>query len=123
MNITFATMKRKFALLNISLVVAVWSSILFQSIHSFEHIIAEFTTEHCEHSHETGDAQITHQHHNFDHCFSCQLHFSSFVTPEIFSYTFTAFFKAIPYFLLIKETPARFSGISYSLRGPPALIV
>lgn len=122
MNLTFAVMKRKFALLNISLIVAVLSSILFQSIHSFEHIIVEFSSEHCEHSHETGAAQITHQHHNFDHCFSCQFNFSSFIAPHNFSFTFNSVYKAIPYFLCTIETPSSFSGISYSLRGPPALL-
>lgn len=116
-------MKRKFAIINISLIVAVLSSILFQSIHSFEHIVAEFTTEHCEHSKATGDSQITHQHHNFDHCFSCEFHFSSFVAAESYSSTFFSVYTAVPYFLSKNEIPATFSGISYSLRGPPVFIV
>ncbi|HMI06927.1 MAG TPA: hypothetical protein VK528_05225 [Flavobacterium sp.] len=116
-------MKRKFAILNISLIVAILSSILFQSIHSFEHLVAEFTQEKCEHPHDTGKSQITHQHHNFDHCFTCEFHFSNFVTPQTYFFSVFSAYRAIPYFFTISETPASFSGSSYALRGPPALIV
>ncbi|MFT3793682.1 hypothetical protein [Flavobacterium sp.] len=116
-------MKKKFALLNLSLLFAVLSSILFQSVHSFEHIVAEFTEHKCEHSHATGKDQITHQHHNFDHCYSCEFSFSNFVAPQIFEFSFFAPYKTIPYFFTVPETPTAFSGSSYALRGPPFFIV
>ena len=115
-------MKKKFAFLNVSLLVAVLSSILFQSVHSFEHIVGEFTHEKCYHSHDTGKDQITHQHHNFDHCYSCEFNFSNFVAPEIFSFSFYPAHQTIPYFFTATETPLTFGGTSYSLRGPPLFV-
>lgn len=115
-------MKKRLAFLNWSLLIAIVSSIVFQSMHSFEHIVAEFAAHKCDHPHDTGKDQITHQHHNFDHCFSCEFSFSNFVAPEIFSIRFFAPYKTIPYFFTASETPHAFSGSSYALRGPPAFV-
>lgn len=115
-------MKKRFALLNWSLLLAIVSSVVFQSVHSFEHILAEFTEHKCEHPHDTGAEQITHQHHDFDHCFSCEFSFSNFIAPEIFSFDFIASHGAIPYFFTASDTPHAFSGSAYSLRGPPVFI-
>ncbi|GEP49748.1 hypothetical protein FNO01nite_04200 [Flavobacterium noncentrifugens] len=116
-------MKKKFSIFNFSLIAAVLFAILFQSLHSVEHFTHEQAERKCYHSHETGSEQITHQHHNFDHCFACDFTFSNFVTPEIFSFDFVAQHRAIPYFLTVSETLIAFSGSSVLLRGPPVFIV
>ena len=114
-------MKKRLAIVNFALIAAILSSIVFQSVHSFEHLVASYSEKHCVHPHETDEPQVTHEHHRSDHCFTCEFSFSGFVTPEIFTYQFFSAQKAIPYFFTANETPECFSGISYSLRGPPVV--
>lgn len=118
----FANVKKYLNHISISILVAVFSSILFQSVHTFEHILAEFSEDKCEHLYDTGSEQITHEHHNFDHCFSCDFHFSNYVKTEILSVPL--YFRAIysNHFALIIDQPPYYSGIHYLLRGPPNLL-
>jgi hypothetical protein len=116
-------MKKHLALLNIALLAAILSSIVFQSVHSFEHIVASYAEQHCHHPNDSGKAQITHQHKSFDHCFACEFSFSNFVAPPLFNFQFFASYKAIPYFFYASETPYSFDGSIYRLRGPPDFIV
>lgn len=95
---------------------------LFQSFHSYEHFEREISEKKCHHKYNS-KAEITHQHHNYDHCFVCEFTFASFISPEIFSYRLHFAHTGIPYFYSFSETPTRFSGSSYSLRGPPSFIV
>ena len=106
-----------------SILVAVLSSILFQSVHSFEHILAEFSEHKCEHLYDTGQEQITHEHHNFDHCYSCDFHFSNYIAADILSVPHHYFTSYSNYFEVAVEHPTCYSGIHYLLRGPPRFIV
>lgn len=115
-------MKKFLNHISIAILVAVLSSILFQSVHTFEHILAEFTEQKCEHLHDTGQEQITHEHHNFDHCFSCDFHFSNYVGTTILSVPAFCFTTYSSYFEVVLEQPICFSGIHYPLRGPPSLL-
>lgn len=115
-------MRKKFQIINISLALVILSSILLQSAHALEHMAAEFTQEKCVHSYETGKFQITHQHHNFDHCFTCEFSFSNFISPETYVLRVFSTHQEIPYFFTASETPVSFSGCAYSLRGPPSFI-
>lgn len=114
-------MKKRYVILNLSLMITVLFSILFQSLHSYEHIVKEFSEVKCEHSHDTGATQITHQHPNFDHCFTCEFAFGNFIAPELFSYELRIIHPEIPYFFASTEAAFAFSGSTYSLRGPPVV--
>ena len=120
--LTFAVMKRKLLILNLSLVVAVLFSILFQSADSIGHIQEQFSQKECHHTYNS-KAELTHQHHNFEHCYVCQFGFSSFITPIKYSYAFFAGNYKIPYLFSNTTAVYSFSGSLYSLRGPPSLIV
>jgi hypothetical protein len=114
-------MKRKQLILNLSLVVAVLFSIVFQSIDSISHIQEEFSKRECHHTYNS-KSELTHQHHNFDHCTVCQFGFSSFITPIKYSYTFYVGDYKIPYLSANTESVYSFSGSLYSHRGPPNCI-
>ena len=115
-------MKKYLSHISLSIIVAVLSSILFQSVHTFEHILAEFSEHKCEHLYDTGHDQITHEHHDFDHCFSCDFHFSNYVKTDILSVPlyFTTTYSS--YSGLVAEQVSSYSGIHYLLRGPPTLL-
>ncbi len=119
--VTFAKMKRKQLILNLSLVVAVLFSIVFQSFDSISHLQEKFSQKECHHTYNS-KSEFTHQHHNFDHCYVCQFGFSSFTTPTSFSYAFYAGKWKIPYFFTNTESVFSFSGSLYSHRGPPTCI-
>lgn len=114
-------MKNKFAILNALMSVVILFAILFQSLHNYEHLLKQITEKKCFHKH-VFDKEITHQHKHFDKCFVCEFAFSSFITSNIQSFSFnndSNFFKKDSYFL--QESNDFFSGISYSLRGPPTV--
>ena len=114
-------MKRKHLIINLSLVVAVLFSILFQSFDSIGHLQEKFSQKKCHHSYSS-KSEITHQHHNFDHCYVCQFGFSSFITPIKHSYSFYTGNYNIPYFFNKTANVYSFSGSLYSHRGPPNCI-
>ncbi|WP_309640080.1 hypothetical protein [Flavobacterium sp.] len=116
-------MKKRFAIINSTLMVAVLFSMLLQSVHSFEHLSKLFSEKQCHHKY-TGQTEISHQHHPFDKCFVCEFTFSTFITPQTFSHTPHFTIGLIPYcFFAPTEIIFSFSGSSYSLRGPPSAIV
>jgi hypothetical protein len=116
-------MKKRIAIANFGLMLAVLFAMLFQSLHSFEHIAAEFTEEHCYHEYGATKTEITHQHHKADHCIICDFSFSNFIPAEAFAFRPVFFQQQIPYFATVPEVPFSFSGSVYSLRGPPPTIV
>lgn len=112
-------MKKKFVIINILMSIVILFAILFQSFHSYEHLVNQITEKKCLHKH-VSDKEITHQHKHFDKCFVCEFAFSSYISSNTQSFSFSNdsyFFKNDSYFL--KESNVYFSGISYSLRGPP----
>ncbi len=105
------------------LMVAVLFSMLLQSVHSFEHLSKQFSHKQCHHKY-TGQTEISHQHHPFDHCFVCEFTFSNFITPDTFSYNLHFTTGLMPYcFSVPTEIILSYPGSSYSLRGPPSAIV
>ncbi len=112
-------MKKKFVIINALMSVVILFAILFQSLHSFEHLTKELTEKKCLHKHNS-DKQITHKHKDFDKCFVCEFAFSSYIPNKIQSFSFSNdfnFHKLDSCFLI--ESSHYYSGISYSLRGPP----
>ncbi len=100
--------------------IAVLFSMLFQSLHSYEHLIAELTKEKCHKKHIGIGTQVTHEHNSLEHCFVCEFTFSHFTSSTLNSFKssiFGNFFKN--YFFYINEIHQFYNGISYLLRGPP----
>lgn len=118
---TFATMKRKLLLLNLSLVAILLFSIVFQAFDSFSHFEKQFSQKECHHAYNSS-SEITHQHHNFNHCYVCQFEFSSSITPKDFTFQLHNWDQEIPYFYANTEIIFSFSGSLYSHRGPPSCI-
>ncbi len=112
-------MKKKFVILNAFMSVVILFAILFQSLHSYEHLAKELTLKKCVHKH-VSEKQITHQHNTFDKCFVCEFAFSTYIPSSVQSLTFINdcdSYQNDSNFLI--ESNDYFSGISYSLRGPP----
>ncbi|TEB46005.1 hypothetical protein D0809_03145 [Flavobacterium circumlabens] len=116
-------MKKKQLILSVSLALTVLFSILFQSIHSYEHIVKQLSEKQCHHDYSDPSGEITHEHHNYDLCYVCHFSFGSYLVPEEFSFQFPASNKEIPYFFALSEKIFPFSESAYLLRGPPKAIV
>jgi len=115
-------MKKKFVIVNFVMSAAVLFAILFQSVHSFEHLAKEFSEKHCDHKYNKHKNEINHSHHGLEKCFVCEFSFSPYTATEIFSF---AFQKPQQYSTYTATTPAAitnyFKGSLYSLRGPPTV--
>jgi hypothetical protein len=112
-------MKKNKLIISLSLAIAVLFSILFQSIHTYQHLEKQLAQKQCHHKY-TSSSEITHQHHAIDHCYVCEFSFGSYVSPNQISYQLHSTYKEIPYFIIAEDTVLSFSGSLYSLRGPPA---
>jgi hypothetical protein len=112
-------MKRKFVVVNLILIVVVLFAMLFQSVHSYEHLAKQLSEKKCSHK-NISNHEITHQHHNFDHCFVCEFTFGSYVSTAFFSLK-NRIIVAISqhYSFLYKLTPQFFKGSLFALRAPP----
>lgn len=112
-------MKNKFVLINSLMSVVILFAILFQSMHSFEHLTKQLTEKKCLHKH-VSDKQITHQHKILKQCFVCEFAFSSFIDTNTKTFLLTSievFFKQVSFYN--NNSITCFNGISYPLRGPP----
>lgn len=114
-------MKKKFVIVNAFLAVAVLFSMLFQLVHSYEHLAKQFSEKECHHKH-TSKHEITHQHHDFEHCFVCHFSISSFVASDIHHFEFqqTNFFSGYSLFKSSKIIQF-FKGSLFGLRAPPII--
>ena len=115
-------MRKKIVILSAFLIASVLFSILFQSIHSFEHFVIERAEKHCHHDYKS-DKEITHQHHSLDHCYVCDSSIGNYITPDFHSFQVNFEIAPLPYFLNVPEIITFFSGSNSSLRGPPQFIV
>ena len=88
---TFAVMKRKLQLLNFGMGLIVLFAILFQSVHSFEHLAKQLSEKQCHHKYHSHKTEINHSHHNFDKCFVCEFAFSSYIPLSKKEINFTQF--------------------------------
>jgi hypothetical protein len=116
-------MKKKFVIINSLLAIVVLFSILFQSVHSYEHLVKQISEKHCHHK-PTSSSQITHQHHSFDHCFVCNYTLDSFISSNISSFQCIKKPISTGYsFVYSKEITNFFRGSLFALRAPPHFIV
>lgn len=115
-------MKKKFVIVNFLLALAVLFAMLFQSVHSFEHLSQQFSEKECHHNY-TSKQEITHQHHNFDHCFVCDFKMSHFTYSGFSNFEFNNTIISSGYtFFESKEITEFFKGSLFALRAPPVFI-
>lgn len=114
-----ARMKKNKLIVSLSLIVTVLFSMLFQSLHTYEHLEKQLSQKQCHHKYNVTGKEITHQHKKVDHCYVCEFAFGSYITPKNFSYQWYSCSEEIPYFFTGTETVISFSGSLYSHRGPP----
>jgi hypothetical protein len=95
---------------------------LFQSVHSYEHLAQQLSEKKCHHRYSSKQ-EITHQHHNIDHCFVCTFKMSSFVasTFNCFKFQNTTITSGYTFFES-KEIAQFFKGSLFALRAPPVFI-
>jgi hypothetical protein len=79
--------------------VTVLFSILFQSLHTYEHFIKQFASTECHHKYSHGEPEITH-HIIILMIVKCViLLFGSYVSPEVFAYSLKTITNKRPIFL------------------------
>jgi hypothetical protein len=116
-------MKKKFVIVNSLLAVAVLISMLFQFVHSYEHLAKQLSEKECHHK-STSNHEITHQHHDVEHCFVCHFSVSNFVTSDIYHFEFQKTILTSGYsFFKSREITQFFKGSLFALRAPPTFIV
>jgi len=115
--LTFAPMKRKFAIFNLALMAIVQFTIAFQSFHAFSHNHTD-TKEHSTASHSKHIVAASEN----DDCSVCDFHFDFFTAPQQFFLTLNFAYTHIPYSYSVVEGHASFGGSLFSLRGPPVLV-
>ncbi|RTZ00021.1 hypothetical protein EKM02_08955 [Flavobacterium sp. RSP49] len=112
-------MKKKFSIINLVLMIAVLFSILIQSLHSYEHIVKQFSEKKCEHKY-TSAAEITHQHHKFDSCYLCNFTISSFTSSDVKSFElYKIEMNSSNSSAISKQITQFFKGSLFALRAPP----
>jgi hypothetical protein len=112
-------MKRKFVVVNLILIVSVLFAMLFQSVHSYEHLAKQLSEKKCSHKNNSSH-EITHQHHNFDHCFVCDFTLSNFISATISHFEFKKTNLPSGYsFFNSREITQFFKGSLFALRAPP----
>ena len=113
-------MKKKFAIINLSLMLTVLFSILFQSVHSYEHFAHDETISHG-HS-EDGKTKFQAHDHDHEKCFVCEFNLSNFIPTEFTSFTVLLAFKAYSEVNFpASQTAVTFSGSLFAHRGPPSI--
>lgn len=121
---TFATMKRKFVIINALMGLVVLLAILFQSVHSFEHLAKQFSEKSCHHKSVNHKYELNHGHHNWEKCFACEFTFSSYFSSENQIFAFYKTTISTRYSISYsKEITQFFKGSLFALRAPPSFIV
>jgi len=99
---------------------AVLFSILYQSVHSYEHF-ADHENIFSISSDDDGAAKVQMLDHDHQKCFVCDFALGSFIAVEFTafnSYTFTRAFAYVAFHAT--EIPQVFSGSLFAHRGPPS---
>lgn len=112
-------MKKKFSIFSFVLTMTVLVSMLFQSLHKYEHIANQLLEVHCVHEKKSA-VEITHQHHKFHFCGIChhQLGSFTFLPSATFEIQLLELYPNNIDFES-KEITAFFKGSLFALRAPP----
>lgn len=111
-------MKKKFAMLNFILMLAVIFAVSYQSLHTiFQHKHDFSLSCHVEENNKNNfDKTISEK----EDCTVCEFKFTTFLKTEIFTYKLYSPFKESEYSFSIKEALTFFCGSLFSHRGPPS---
>ncbi|QSW89383.1 hypothetical protein J0383_00890 [Flavobacterium endoglycinae] len=115
-------MKRKIVVVNFVMSLAVLFAMLFQTVHSYEHVFKQLFEKHCEHKNLSGHTQITHSHTTENNCPICHFAFSTFIPHSFQTFSFhkiTA--ETTGKFFYASFSAAYFKGSLFALRAPPAI--
>jgi hypothetical protein len=116
-------MKKKSGILNSFLMLVVLFAFVLQYVHSYNHLATQLTEKNCHHKY-LSSKEITHQHHNYDHCFVCDFTLSSFISSGIMSFDFKNNSTPSCYCMFKTNNLTQFfSGSLFALRAPPTFIV
>lgn len=113
------TSKQKIISLSLFLVLAISS--LVQLVHNYEHISSQLLVKECHHDYD-GKTQLTHDHHNFDHCDVCQFSISNFLNLPVFSFNYVQFLEKLKSDFLFTEQIILVDLNYFSLRAPPSIV-
>lgn len=115
-----SAMKKKFIIINVFLSMAVLFSILFQSIHSYEHHSEQLAEKHFHFHYSKSKAEVTHSHSISEKCFTCDFNFSLFTITNFYVLHFhkNSAVNTLTSFLFYQHS-SFFKGSLFSLRGPP----
>lgn len=116
-------MKKKIILINFFMSLTVLFAMLFQTVHSYEHVYRQLTEKQCEHQYVDGQKQITHLHAVDSNCPVCHFAFSTFI-PNSFQalFFYKVSFETAYVFYDTKVTSTFFKGSLFALRAPPVLV-
>ena len=116
-------MKKKIVLINLFMSLTVLFAMLFQTVHSYEHIYKQLTEKPCDHQYVEGQKQITHSHSVDGNCHICHFAFSTFIPNTFQSLSFQKVnTQTSCVFFYTKVASTFFKGSIFALRAPPALI-
>lgn len=103
--------------------VTVLFAMLFQTIHSYEHIYKQLTEKHCNHHSVDGQKQITHSHSVDTNCHVCHFAFSTFIPNTFQALSFhKAAIETSYVFYYTKVASNLFKGSLFALRAPPSIL-
>ena len=108
-------MRQKFAFSNLLMTILVVCTMMYQSVHSFTHILEEITVENAHHD-------GSHHHVDSKHCYVCDFTFSPFTTVDFQSFTFLTPQKPFQKYAFSEQSFCYLSIQNTFLRGPPAFI-
>lgn len=110
-------MKQKMMFTNLFMTFLVICTIMYQSVHSFTHVLEEINQ-----SYVSNSSEHKHIHLEKKHCHVCDFTFSPFTTTEFLTYTFINP-VAFSHKYFFSEITFENSIIQHSfLRGPPAFV-
>jgi hypothetical protein len=116
-------MKKKIVLINLFMSVTVLFAMLFQTIHSYEHVYKQLTEKHCDHHSVDGQKQITHSHSVDTNCHVCHFAFSTFIPNAFQALSFHKInIEALYISFYTKVASSFFKGSLFALRAPPSIL-
>jgi len=116
-------MKKKIIIVNFLMSLIVLCAMLFQTIHSYEHVFTQLTEKPCKHHTSANQHEITHSHSVDTKCPICHFAFSTYIPNVYQSVTLQKIQTEVKtYFVYTKSVSTFFKGSLFALRAPPALL-
>lgn len=95
-------------------------AMLFQTIHSYEHLYQQLNEKNCNHKYTANEKQITHSHTVDNDCPVCHFTFSTFISNSFHTFSFHKLNATTLKVLFYNKFSATFfKGSHFSLRAPP----